>query len=53
LESLTPVCTLRAEGYDQAGPLAEHLAAARHLLELACRRPILILPATEGSARAA
>jgi CHAD domain-containing protein len=53
LESLTPICTLRAEGYDEAGPLAEHLAAARHLLELACRRPILILPPTEGSARAA
>jgi hypothetical protein len=53
LESLTPICTLRAAGYDEAGPLAEHLAAARHLLELACRRPILILPATEGSTRAA
>jgi hypothetical protein len=24
--------------------MAEHLAAARHLLELACRRPIFILP---------
>ena len=53
LESSTPVCTLRAEGYDEAGPLAEHLAAARHLLELACRRPILIMPATAGVYRAA
>ena len=53
LESLTPVCTLRAEGYDEADPLAEHLAAARHLLELVCRRPILILPATDGATRAA
>jgi CHAD domain-containing protein/HD superfamily phosphodiesterase len=53
LESSTPVCTLRAEGYDEADPLAEHLAAARHLLELACRRPILILPATHGASRAA
>jgi CHAD domain-containing protein/HD superfamily phosphodiesterase len=53
LESSTPVCALRVEGYDQADPLAEHLAAARHLLELACRRPILILPAAGSEVRAA
>src|SRR5439155_14349823 len=49
LDSSGPVWTVRAEGYDEATPFAEHLAAARHLLELACRRPILILPARQDA----
>jgi CHAD domain-containing protein len=44
VESWEPVLTVRAEGYAEATPLAEHLAAARHLLELACRRPVFVLP---------
>jgi CHAD domain-containing protein len=41
---LDPVLTIRAEGYTEYSSLAEHLAGARHLLELAFRRPIFILP---------
>ena len=44
VESWEPVLTVRAEGYSEATALAEHLAAARHLLELACRRPVFVLP---------
>jgi len=52
--SLSPVLTLRADGYSEASSLAERLAAARHLLELAYHRPVFILPLTEKSpARAA
>lgn len=35
VESSTPVLKVRAEGYVEATPLAEHLAGARYLLELA------------------
>jgi CHAD domain-containing protein len=31
-----------ASGYSELGPLAEKAAQARHLLEVACRRPVLI-----------
>jgi CHAD domain-containing protein len=44
VESSEPVLTVRAEGYAAATALAEHLAAARHLLEMACRRPVFVLP---------
>jgi CHAD domain-containing protein len=44
VERLDPVLTIEAEGYAEYSSMAEHLAAARHLLELACRRPIFILP---------
>jgi CHAD domain-containing protein len=44
VEGLNPVLTIRADGYTQDTPLAENLAAARHLLELACHRPVFILP---------
>jgi CHAD domain-containing protein len=50
VESSTLVLTVRAEGYAQATPLAEHLAAARYLLELADRRPVFILPAEPQAA---
>ena len=39
--------TIKAKGYIEATPLAEHLAAARYLLELACQRPILLIPAEQ------
>lgn len=44
VESLTQVLTIRAKGYSEFSALAEHLAAARHLLEAAYHRPIFILP---------
>jgi CHAD domain-containing protein len=46
VESVSPVITVRAEGYIESTPLAEHIAAARHLLELTYRRPVFVL-ATE------
>ncbi|MBV9607974.1 MAG: HD domain-containing protein, partial [Acidobacteria bacterium] len=33
---------LRCHGYSETGPLAEPVAAARHLLEVSCRMPVLI-----------
>jgi len=50
VESWAPVLTVRAEGYAAATPLAEHLAAARHLLEIAYQRPVFILPAVSYTA---
>lgn len=44
VEGSGPMLTIRAEGYIRYSSLAEHLAAARHLLELACQRPVLIQP---------
>jgi exopolyphosphatase/guanosine-5'-triphosphate,3'-diphosphate pyrophosphatase len=52
VESSNPVLTVRAEGYTETMALAEHVAAARHLLETACHQPILVLP-LEAQARAA
>ena len=49
LQSSDPMIVLRAEGYSESTGLAEELARARHLLEVACRRPILLLP-VEGQA---
>jgi hypothetical protein len=52
---LEPVITVRAKGYFESTSLAEHIAAARHLLELTCRRPVFIVApeqmAAEGKAR--
>lgn len=31
-----------AQGYSPQGPLAERIASARHLLELTCRRPVMV-----------
>ncbi len=51
IESSDPVITVRAQGYVESTPLAEHIAAARHLIELTYRRPVYVLaaeqPATE------
>jgi CHAD domain-containing protein len=44
VESSTPVLRVRAEGYSEATSLAEHLASARYLLELASQRPVFVLP---------
>lgn len=52
VQSSNPVLTVRAEGYTETMALAEHVAAARHLLETACHQPILVLP-FEAQARAA
>jgi hypothetical protein len=58
VESLDPVITVRAQGYIESTSLAEHIAAARHLLELTYRRPVFVSaaeqPATEepGKVRA-
>ena len=43
VESVSPVINVRAEGYIESSPLAEHIAAARHLLELTYRRPVFVL----------
>ena len=50
VESSAPVLTVRAEGYAEATPLAEHLAAARYLLELASHQPVFVLPAESHAA---
>jgi len=49
VESFTPVLRVRAEGYSEATSLAEHLASARYLLELASHQPVFIL-STESHA---
>ncbi|HEV2617825.1 MAG TPA: CHAD domain-containing protein [Candidatus Acidoferrales bacterium] len=41
--------TLRAYGYDGQEPLLSKLANAKHLLEIACRKPIVILPGAAGA----
>jgi uncharacterized membrane protein len=47
VESLDPIITIRAKGYLGSTPSAEHIAAARHLLELAYRRPVFIVAAEQ------
>src|SRR5205814_6412395 len=49
VEESGSVLTIRADGYAQYSAEAEQLAAARHLLELACRRAVLIQPFLVGS----
>jgi len=44
VESSTPVLRVRADGYGTDTALAEHLAAARFLLEIACHRPVFVVP---------
>jgi CHAD domain-containing protein len=50
VECSSPVVTLRAEGYSVTSSLAEHLAAARYLLEVAYGRPVFILPSESRAA---
>jgi CHAD domain-containing protein len=40
---------IRAYGFDGDEPLLSRLATAKHLLEIACRRPIVITPGTAGA----
>lgn len=47
VESLNPVITVRAKGYVESTALAEHIAAARHLLELTCHRPVFVVAAEQ------
>jgi CHAD domain-containing protein len=54
VECSDPVLTIRADGYAESTSQAEHLAAARHLLELALHRPVFLTPlATANGTRAA
>ncbi|MBV8811944.1 MAG: CHAD domain-containing protein [Acidobacteriaceae bacterium] len=53
VEAAQPVVKIRAEGYREYTALAEHLAAARHLLELAYQRPVFIVPTDDGRRNAA
>jgi CHAD domain-containing protein len=40
---------IRAYGFDGEEPLLSKLATAKHLLEIACRRPIVVTPGTAGA----
>jgi hypothetical protein len=40
---------IRAYGFDGEEPLLSKLANAKHLLEIACGRPIIITPGTAGA----
>jgi hypothetical protein len=42
---------VRAEGYSPLGRSAEHIAAARHLLEAVLRRPVLVRPLRTSATR--
>jgi CHAD domain-containing protein len=44
VDASNSVFMVRAEGYTESTPLAEHLAAARHLLELTYGRPVFVMP---------
>jgi CHAD domain-containing protein len=50
VESSNPILRVRADGYGSDSSLAEHLAAARYLLELAYHRPVFIVPAESHAA---
>ena len=45
VEPLDRLFKIRAEGLSELDPLAQHLASARYLLEVACECPIFVLPA--------
>lgn len=53
VESTDSVLAVRAAGYVEFTAQAEHLAAARHLLELSCGRAILVLSSAEGAGASA
>lgn len=53
IESTDSRLAVRAAGYDEFTALAEHLAAARHLLELAYGRAILVLSGAENAGASA
>ncbi len=35
---------IRAQGLSELSPIAQHLASARYLLEVACQRPVFVVP---------
>jgi hypothetical protein len=50
VDSFDPLIAVRANGYVESTALAEHIAAARHLLELTCCRPVFFVAAEPMSA---
>jgi len=44
VEDHSGVLAVRADGFHTDGPLASKMSGAKHLLEFACHRPVLILP---------
>lgn len=50
VECSSPMVKVRAEGYGVDSSLAEHLAAARYLLELAYERPVYLVPSASSAA---
>lgn len=48
-EATTAGILVRAYGFDGEEPLLSRLATAKHLLEIACRRPIAVAPGTAGA----
>jgi exopolyphosphatase/guanosine-5'-triphosphate,3'-diphosphate pyrophosphatase len=50
VESSNPILRVRADGYGSDTSLAEHLAAARYLLELAYHRPVFVVSAESHAA---
>lgn len=44
VEDRAGVLAVRADGFHAEGPLASKMSGAKHLLEFACHRPVLILP---------
>jgi len=44
VENCNGTIAIYPEGYSEEEPLASRLAGAKHLLEIACHRPVLILP---------
>jgi hypothetical protein len=48
VEATDSLVTLRAQGYAPGDSIAQHLASARYLLEIASNRPVFIAPADVG-----
>jgi hypothetical protein len=53
VESTDSMLAVRAAGYVEFTAQAEHLAAARHLLELSYGRAILVVSSAEGAGASA
>lgn len=52
VEAPDTLVEVRAEGLSELSPAAQHLASARYLLEVACQRPVFVVP-TEVEAQLA
>jgi predicted HD phosphohydrolase len=44
VEARGTLVEIRAEGLSELSPVAQHLASARYLLEVACQRPVSVVP---------